>query len=192
MPARPDSLPAAGWKGSKGHPSCASFASGPLLESSDERSAFRVANRATARFVLRTGGAGSKGLRHSAIHPENRRCRFEGACATARFVLRTGSAGSKGLLYTAIQNTRAKLVRRNQHKSSPNFVQLVLVLYQFCTNAQLFPPRLRATFEWKLNYETTHKITAFWAAPEPAGAYRGRISIFELRLCGRDLCIINR
>ena len=129
---------------------------------------------ATARFILRTGSAGSKGLRYSAIRPENRH------------------AGSKGLLYTAIQNTRAKLVRRNQHKSSPNFVQLVLVLYQFCTNAQLFPPRLRATFEWKLNYETTHTITAFWAAPEPAGAYRGRFSIFELRLSGRNLCIINR
>ncbi len=157
MPARPDSLPAAGWKGSKGHPSCACFASGPLLESSDERDAFRVANRATARFVLRTG-----------------------------------SAGSKGLLYSLIQNTRAKLVRRNQHRSSPNFVQLVLVLYQFCTNAQLFPLRLCATFEWKLNYEKTHKITAFWAAPQPAGAYRGRFSIFELRLCGCDLCIINR
>ena len=82
MPARPDSLPAAGWKGSKGHPPCACFASGPLLESSDERAAFRVANRATARFVLRTGGAGSKGLRHSAIHPENRQCRFEGSSAT--------------------------------------------------------------------------------------------------------------
>ena len=154
---------------------------------------------ATARFILRTGSAGSKGLRYSAIHPENRQCRFEGSCPHAP-VLQVARCLNplmseprlKGWRHSAIQNTRAKLVRRNQHKSSPNFVQLVLVLYQFCTNAQLFPPRLRATFEWKLNYETTHKITAFWAAPEPAGAYRGRFSIFELRLCGRNLCIINR
>ena len=146
-----------GSAGSKGHPPCACFASGPLLESSDDEAAPRVVNRATARFTLRTG-----------------------------------CAGSKGLLYTAIQNTRAKLVRRNQHRSSPNFVQLVLVLYQFCTNAQLFPPWLRATVEWKLNYEATHKITVFWAAPEPAGAYRGRFSIFELRLSACNLCIINR
>jgi hypothetical protein len=39
-----------------------------------------------------------------------------------------------------------------------DFVQLVLVLDQFCTVAQLFPPRVRATFKRKLKYENEHTI----------------------------------
>ena len=122
--------------------------------------------------------------------------------AAARFSLRSGRAASKGGAFpesfriarapSSTSSPRAQLVRRDERKSSPNFVQLVLVPYQFCTNAQLFPPPLRATLERKLNYEASHTITAFWAAPEPAGAHRGRISVLECRLSACNLCIINR
>ena len=49
-------------------------------------------------------------------------------------------------------------VPRNQPRFSSDVIQLVLVLHQFCTNEQLFPPPLRATLERKLNYETTLTI----------------------------------
>ena len=155
------------------------------------RESFRHRINAAKRHIRAEGlpAAGSKGT------PFMNR-------AAARFSLRSGRAASKGGAFpesfriarapSSTSRPRAKLVRRNQRKSSPNFVQLVLVLYQFCTNAQLFPPSLRATLERKLNYETSHTITAFWAAPEPAGAHRGRISVLECRLSVCNLCIINR
>ena len=84
-------------------------------------------------------------------------------------------------------------------------------LHQFCPLEQLFSPRLRATFERKLKYETVHKLIY----PENLPAAEGpkglpgtdglpvgpvpqsrdgtdAISIFEFRLCGCELCIINR
>jgi len=73
-----------------------------------------------------------------------------------------------------------------------DFGQMVLVLHQFCPIAQLFPPRLRATFERKPKYEKVHGITEYWGAPVLAGVHRGRLSIFESRLSARELCIINR
>jgi hypothetical protein len=57
-----------------------------------------------------------------------------------------------------IQKPCTKPVHRNRYWFSPDFVQLVLVLDHFCPIAQLFPPRLRATFERKLKYETAHTI----------------------------------
>jgi hypothetical protein len=66
-----------------------------------------------------------------------------------------------------------------------------MLLGQFCTAAQLYPLRVRATLERKPKYETIYTMTAFSAAPGLAGVYRGRLSIFGFRLSGRELCTIN-
>jgi hypothetical protein len=62
----------------------------------------------------------------------------------------------------ALNKTCTEPVRLNWYRIWRDFVQLVLVLDQFCPIAQLFPPRRRATFERKLKYETVHTI----ACPE--------------------------
>jgi hypothetical protein len=51
----------------------------------------------------------------------------------------------------------------------PNFGQLVLVLDQIGSIAQLFPPPLRATFEPKLKYENVH-TTVYPESLSVAGA----------------------
>jgi hypothetical protein len=49
-------------------------------------------------------------------------------------------------------------VRHNRYRFWRDFGQLVLVLQQICSIAQLFSPRFRATFERKLKYEIVHRI----------------------------------
>jgi len=61
-------------------------------------------------------------------------------------------------LSACAEKTCTEPVRRNWYRFRRDFVQLVLVLDQFCPVEQLFPPRLRATFERKLKYETVHTI----------------------------------
>ena len=70
----------------------------------------------------------------------------------------------------------------------PNFVQLVLVLDQFCPSAQLFPPRLRATFKRKLKYETAHTIVHRRACPPqegpPMAGSKGLPRVADLQVAG--------
>ena len=73
------------------------------------------------------------------------------ACAT----LRSRAAGSQDeSRCSAIQKTCTKPVRRNWYR----FGAISASLHQFCPVEQLFSPRLRATFERKLKYETVHTI----------------------------------
>jgi hypothetical protein len=54
----------------------------------------------------------------------------------------------------ALNKTCTESVRRNWYR----FGAISGSLHQFCPVEQLFSPRLRATFERKLKYETAHTI----------------------------------
>ena len=73
--------------------------------------------------------------------------------------------------YAHAEKTCTKPVCRNQYRFSPEFVQLVLVLDQFCPVAQLFPPFLGATLERKLKYETAYTIV--YLENQPAAGSKG-------------------
>src|SRR5271156_7184364 len=139
-------------------------------------------NPATAGFSLRTGGAGSKGWRYSAIHPEIRLCRIERpshvpilqmtCCLNllmreARQGLCIAPAGR-----ARFKKTCTKPVPHNWYR----FRAISYSLNQFCPVEQLFSPRLCATFERKLKYETVRTIIYPESLPvagskgvEPAG-----------------------
>jgi len=81
-----------------------------------------------------------------------------------------------------------RLHRKNLYQTCPSqsvqvladFVQLVLVVDQFCSIAQLFSARLRVTFERILKYETAYKIATCNSVPR-----RGSCSQFLPPLAGR-------
>jgi hypothetical protein len=74
----------------------------------------------------------------------------------------------------------ACLRRQNLYQTRPsqsvqvlaNFVQLVLVLHQICSSAQLLSPRLCAAFERKPKHETANKIATCKPVPQRGTAAR--------------------
>jgi hypothetical protein len=96
-----------------------------------------------------------------------------GLAAASREPLRRVLTSTPGLVRTPPP------ARKSLYQTCPSqrvqvcadFVQLVLVLHQICSIAQLFSSRLRAIFERKLNYETAH--TLVYAKSPPAAGSKG-------------------
>jgi hypothetical protein len=86
-----------------------------------------------------------------------------------------------------------KPVRRNQYRFLLDLGQLVLVLDQICSIAQLFSPRLRAKFERKLKYEIAPKIATFVPRHDVAPNLAQTVgAVRESRLANHDSPVANR
>ena len=115
---------------------------------------------------------------HTLPHQPNEAVEFPGGALSPQarvrvHTLRRPSCSVERLLRLLVWREFPRPCEKNLYQTCPSqevqvcadFVQLVLVLHRFCTVAQLFSPRIRATFEWKLKYENAHTLDCFSILP---------------------------